>query len=78
MDTKIFITVNADFNPDGTITPIALKWDDGRIFDIDRILDVRPAASLKAGGRGLRYTCKILGKERYLYFENPNWFVEGK
>ena len=37
------------------------------------------AASLKAGGVGMRYTCIIDGKESYLYYEDNNmWFVEGR
>ena len=44
----------------------------------DRILDRRRAASLKAGGIGMRYTCRILGQRSYLYYEEPRWFVEGK
>ena len=48
------------------------------IIKIDRVLDVRRAASLKAGGIGLRYTIRIHGKATHLYFEDPQWFVEGK
>jgi len=62
----------------GQMMPRSVQWEDGRIFDIDRILDVRPAASLKAGGQGMRYTCRIRGRETYLFYENPRWFVERK
>lgn len=50
----------------------------GGIFAVDRVLDVCRAASLKAGGQGIRYTCRIAGKITYLYFEDPQWFVEAK
>ncbi|MBQ3514507.1 MAG: hypothetical protein IJA32_12050 [Lachnospiraceae bacterium] len=37
------------------------------------------AASLRAGGVGMRYTCIIDGKESHLYYEDNNmWFVEGR
>lgn len=49
---------------------------DGRAFRIDRVLEVRRAASLKAGGVGWRYKCRIQGRERYLFYEDPAWFVE--
>lgn len=75
---KITIEVDAHFDEEGKIFPLAVLWGDGRRFEIDRILDIRQAASLKAGGQGVRYTCRILGKIRYLWFENPTWFVEGK
>ena len=72
---KKYVEVCAVFKPDGRMIPILLWWDDRRKYTIDRVLDVRRAASLKAGGVGLRYTCRILGRERYLYYEDPAWFV---
>ena len=30
------------------------------------------------GDDALWYLCRTLGKQTYLCFENPNWFVEGK
>ena len=55
-----------------------LFWWGGKRYDVDRVLDVRRAASLKGGGLGIRYTCRILGKERYLFFDDAaqQWFVE--
>ena len=53
--------------------------EDGTTFEIDRILDQRRAASLKAGGAGIRYTCVINGHQSYLFYEeNFKWFVEAK
>lgn len=75
MYRKAYISVKAQFNADGTIMPIALLWNDKK-YDIDRVLDVRNAASLKAGGIGVRFTCRILGKDRYLWLEENRWFVE--
>ena len=73
---KIDIEVNADFTLDGTIRPNYIRWEDGRTFAIDRILDVRRAASLKAGGVGMRYICKICGKQVALWNEEGKWFME--
>ena len=36
------------------------------------------AGSLKAGGQGMRYTIRINGRQTYLYYENPNYFVKAK
>lgn len=77
MASKIFVDVVVKYDTDGNIIPLSIEWDDGRVFTIDRVLDVRPAPSLKAGGQGLRFTCRILNKQRYLFFEEPRWFVEG-
>ena len=75
---KEYVSVTARFDPDGNLLPVKLHWKDGRIFDIDRILDIRYAASLKAGGAGIRYLCRISGHERYLFLEDNRWFVDGK
>ena len=75
---KKYVAVDAHFTEDGRIRPTGIYWFDGRIFEVDRITDVRPAASLKAGGTGIRYTVSVLGKETYIYLEESRWFVEAK
>lgn len=75
---KVIVEVVARFDTEGTITPLSIIWEDGRIFEIDKVIDARRAASLKAGGIGVRYTCRIRGRETYLWYEEPQWFVEGK
>ncbi|MEL7659636.1 hypothetical protein [Acetobacterium wieringae] len=74
---KKFVEVVAKFDENG-ITPLSIQWPDGRVFDVERVLDVRPAASVAVGGLGIRYKCKIGGKERLLFYEEPRWFVEEK
>ncbi len=73
---KINLEVNADFDLDGNIRPRAITWEDGRVYEIERVLDVRRAASLKAGGVGIRYICWIRGKEVRLFNEEGCWFIE--
>ncbi len=73
---KINLAVTADFDLDGNIYPRAITWEDGRVFEIDRILDIRRAASLKAGGVGMRYICRIRGREVKLYNDEGHWFME--
>ncbi len=77
---KVYIVVSAVFDTEGMILPQKFTWKDGRTFDIDRVIDVRPAASLKAGGFGLRYTVQILGKQTHMWLEDgcKKWFVEAK
>ena len=70
------ISVRALMRSDGTVLPLEIEWDDGRKFVIDRVLDIRKAASTKGGGKGFRYTCRILGKQRYLFLDEYFWFVE--
>ena len=45
-------------------------------YEIDRVLHVCRAASLKAGGAGIRYTVRIQNRETYLFLEENRWFVE--
>lgn len=75
---KKYISVTADFSENGQVRPVRLNWEDGRRFLIDRIIDVRKAASLKAGGIGIRYTCMISGKQIYLYKDQDQWFMEAE
>jgi hypothetical protein len=62
MGNKVFVEITAKHDIQGNIRPLTVKWEDGRIFEVDRLLDVRKAASLKAGGMGIRYTCRICNK----------------
>lgn len=73
---KTNLSVIVRHNTDGKIIPLAVVWEDGRKFSIDQVLDVRPAASLKSGGLGTRYTCRIRNKIVYLYDEWGCWFLE--
>ena len=63
---------------DGTIMPLAIHWNEGELYEIDRVIDIRPCASLKAGGAGIRYTCMIQGYQKYIWLEENKWFVEAK
>ncbi len=70
------ISVIAKMQDDGTITPLTILWSDEITLQIDRVLDIRKKASTRGGGKGLRYTCRIKGQERYLWLDDYIWFVE--
>lgn len=53
-------------------------WEDGRKYNIDRILKIERCASRKAGGVGMMYTCMIQGQESHLFYEVDKWFMERK
>lgn len=77
MGNKVYVDVTAEFSKDGDLVPKSFRWEDGQVYEIERIKDVRRAASLKAGGVGMRYTCVIDGQEKYLFYEDNNmWFME--
>lgn len=75
---KKYVEVAVTFDTDGRMTPTAVTWDDGRTFEVTRVIESRRAASLKVGGTGLRYLCEIGTSRTFLYFEDPAWFVEEK
>jgi len=79
---RVYVEMLVNYSPDGTMTPTVLKWEDGHAYEIDKVLDVRRAASA-AGSMGMRYTVRIMGQERRLFYEDtysatgqPRWFVE--
>ena len=76
---KVYVDVTVEFSKEGVLTPKSFIWKDGKVYEIQRVKDMRRAASMKAGGVGMRYTCVVDGRESYLYYEDNNlWFVEGK
>ena len=73
---KKYVEVTARFDTEGRVFPLKILWEDGSSYFIDKVLDVRPSASLKAGGAGIRYTCRINMTEKFLFLEESRWFVE--
>ena len=73
---KAFVKVRADHEIGGRIIPLKFREADGEPVIIDRILDIRPAPSLKAGGQGIRYTCRVRDREIYLFHDRDLWFIE--
>ena len=78
MARRTYVRVIVEYDEAGGVKPLIIFWEDGRKFRIDRLLDVRRAAATKAGGHGIRYTCRILDRETYLFEDNGRWFVEEK
>lgn len=82
---KRYVEVVVRFREDGRMLPRTIVWEDGRLFPVDRVLAVSPAPALRAGGQGDRYTIRVGGQVRYLFFERAlgegcgcpgRWFVE--
>jgi hypothetical protein len=82
---KVYLRVSVEFTKEGDMIPTSLVWEDGRKYAIDRVLSVRPAPALKAGGQGDRYEIMVGGKSRYIWFAHNEdiadkrvgwWFAE--
>lgn len=72
---KKYVEVTARFDTEGSIIPLVVKMEEGKFY-VDRVYDIRPAASLKSGGAGIRYKCSINGIESFLFLEETKWFIE--
>lgn len=73
---KVFVKVRGDFDMNGQFTPLLFRTEEGPVVRIDRILDVRPAASLRSGGKGIRYLCRVEDARVYLFRDEDKWFLE--
>ena len=81
-ENKVYVEVNVDHTTDGKVLPRSFVWEDGVRYEVDRIIDVRRAASLKAGGAGTRFTVRVRNKEVFMFLEEDHgtdrWFMERK
>ncbi len=75
---KRYVPVVVRFDATGKIRPVLIEFDEEHRYPVDKILDVRRATCQSVGGVGDRYTCRIQGKESYLWFEKGRWFVAAK
>ena len=73
---RIELDIIVEHRKDGLALPKTIIWDDGRRFDIDRVLDIRKAAATKCGGIGICYICRIRGREYRIFDEDGKWFIE--
>ena len=75
---RAYVRVLVDVDETGKVCPLRIYWEDGRSFAVDRLLDTRRAASTKVGGQGVRYTCRVRGREVRLFEDGGRWFVEAR
>ena len=75
---KVYVSVTAELSDEGVITPLSFVWENGRRYSIDKVLDIRQAPSLKAGGYGLRFSVMVYGKPTYLWLHENRWYMERK
>lgn len=78
MAIRTYVKVSAIVDEIGNITPQQLTFK-GQSYEIDKVLDVRQAAAINAGGQGIRYTVRIGFHKTYLFHDDAQrWFVEEK
>lgn len=78
MARKVYVSVVVRINEAGEVRPLSIEFEDGCIYEVDRLIACKRAASRQVGGGGMRYTCRIRGRETYLFEDENRWFVEAK
>ena len=78
MARRAYVRVLLDVDEAGRDHPMRIFWGDGRSFDVDRLLEVNRAPASMTGGQGLRYTCRVRGRQIFLYEDGGRWFVEAR
>lgn len=67
---KQYVQVDARWNVDGDVCPVAVIWSDGRRLDAQRMIGKPvPLSKSKRGGSAVRFDVLIRGRTRSLYFE---------
>ena len=75
---KVYVEVQVKVTAEGKVRPMTIKFEDGELYEIDRLIDCRRAHATKVGGTGIRYTVRIRNKQTYLFEDEGRWFVEAK
>ena len=75
---KVYVEVQVKVSPAGDIRPLSIKFEDGQVYEIDRLIHRCRAHATKVGGTGIRYTVRIRNQETYLFEDEGRWFVEAK
>ncbi|MCI9030920.1 MAG: hypothetical protein HFK09_00135 [Clostridia bacterium] len=76
---KVYVAMILRVSEEGILKPVAVEWEDGTLYEIDRVTDERNAPPELTGGVLTRkYTVLIGGKEKKLYAEKRTnrWFLE--
>ena len=75
---KVYVEVCVMFDRDGNMTPISVTWENGTVYPIDKVVDVRRCGRNYNGRDSMRYVVSIGKCKTELFYEDPAWFVERK
>ena len=78
MNGKKLLIGLSTVSPEGDVRPNTITFEDGTIYEIDRLKYRCRAHATKVGGTGIRYTVVIRGQETFLFEDDGKWFVEAK
>ena len=70
---KVPVGVLVQFAPNAIAHPLSVTWEDGRVYPVEEVLDLRPA---RTSPDRFRYTVRIYNQETYLYRSGDRWHME--
>ena len=70
---RVTVQVDSERLESGEIVPIRITWQDGRVWNIDRV--IHSCASLDGEYEGIRRTVYIGSAERCIYRAGHAWYV---
>ena len=70
---RVYVKVTSEFDATGYMQPKSITWQDGRIWNIDRV--IHSCRSLDGEFEGIRYTVIIGSAEKYIYRAGHAWYV---
>lgn len=76
---KVYVAVTLKVDREGKAIPLRFEWEDGRVFEIDRVRSEGMAPARHVGAiLTKRYDITVAGRERELFVETRSnrWFVE--
>jgi len=80
-EKREYVTVVADYSTDGTVLPVSIRFVDGPVHNIAKVISMIHMSTTKHNGAETRYYVRIDDREHYLFFEDaqqtptPRWFV---
>ncbi len=72
---KRFVSVRATFEEGGNIVPEIITWDENHCYPISKVIDIRYKRLPDKRKCEIKFTCVILGKIRYLFYDEKRWYV---
>lgn len=75
---KVYVEVCVMFDRDGNMTPISVTWENGTVYHVTKVIDVRRYDGECNGKDSMRYIVSIGKNRTELFYEDPAWFVECK
>ena len=75
---KVYVTVTLLVTPEGDKRPLSITFENGKVYEIDRLCQRTRAHATKVGGTGIRYTVIINNQQTYLFEDEGKWYVEAK